>query len=399
MTVRKQPWTDSDLVAAVERSRSFRQVAEALGLPGDAALAPLRAAVQRLGVSTAHFNGIRKRPYVTPTAQEKAKGPLDHHFISVVIPFLNECPSLRQLHEEITQAFSEALISRYEVIYIDDGSTDGGFDVCCALHEEDPEHVQVVRLARNFGQTAAMSAGFDAARGDLIIPMDADLQSDPADVPHLVSVVDQGYDVVSGWRVKRRDPWLTRRVPSLLANRLISWLTGVRLHDYGCTLKVYRKAMSHQIQFYGEMHRFLPALANWAGARVTETPVNHRRRIYGKSKYSPWRMVRVLLDLVTVKFLLSYSTQPMQVFGSWGIISWLIAFATGTLTIVLKLIYGNAHDITSNPWMYICLFSLLGGLQLIALGLLGEINVRTYYESQHKSIYTIREVRAPGLPQ
>jgi glycosyltransferase involved in cell wall biosynthesis len=312
--------------------------------------------------------------------------------ISVVVPLFNEEDSLRALYREITLAMESRGDRSYEIVFVDDGSTDRSFDVCSDLYGKDPEHVRVIRLRRNFGQTAAMAAGFDAARGRIIIPMDADLQNDPADILRLVAKMEEGYDVVSGWRADRKDPFLSRRLPSAAANALISWITGVRLHDYGCTLKAYHRSVAEHIALYGEMHRFLPALASWAGARVTEIKVNHRPRRFGNSKYGLGRTLRVFLDLITIKFLLSYSTQPMQVFGKWGLVAFFIGFLSGILTAVLKF-FPPHKDVTGNPWMYICIFFCLGGLQLIGMGLLGEINVRTYYESQKKPIYTIRETR------
>jgi glycosyltransferase involved in cell wall biosynthesis len=314
--------------------------------------------------------------------------------VSVVVPLFNEEESLRAVHWEVTKAMEPLRERSYEIVFVDDGSTDGSFDVCSDLYEKDPEHVRVIRLRRNFGQTAAMAAGFDAACGGIIIPMDADLQNDPADIPRLIAKIEEGYDVVSGWRSDRKDAFWLRRLPSAAANSLISWITGVWLHDYGCTLKAYDRTVAEHIAFYGEMHRFLPALASWAGARVAEIKVNHRPRQFGKSKYGLGRVLRVFLDLITIKFLLSYSTQPMQVFGKWGLLALLMGFLSGILTAVLKF-FPPHKDVTGNPWMYICIFFCLGGLQLIGMGLLGEINVRTYYESQKKSIYTIREARGP----
>lgn len=312
-------------------------------------------------------------------------------FVSIVIPVYNEEESLPHLHTEITEAMQALPGVRYEIIFVDDGSTDASAGICARLHESDPAHVRAIVFRRNFGQTAAMAAGFDAARGDLIVPMDADLQNDPADIPRLAAKIAEGYDVVSGWRKDRQDKYLSRRLPSMLANGLISRITGVSLHDYGCTLKAYHREVSQHLRLYGEMHRFLPALASWSGARVTELPVNHRARKYGASKYGIDRTLRVVLDLITVKFLLSYSTKPMQVFGRWGFIALFIGFLCGAFTVALKILTEH-HNITGNPYLYIAIFFMLGGLQLICMGLLGELNVRTYYESQQKPIYTIREV-------
>ena len=310
-------------------------------------------------------------------------------FLSVVVPVFNEQESLRPLNGEISDALSRVDGLSYEIILVDDGSSDGSFEVMRALYEEDPGHVKAIRLRRNFGQTAALAAGFDAAQGDIIIPMDADLQNDPQDIPRLIDKMGEGYDVVSGWRADRQDRFWSRRLPSILANGLISSITGVRLHDYGCTLKAYHRDVVKHMNLYGEQHRFLPALASWAGARVTEIPVNHRARKFGRSKYGIGRTLRVILDLITVKFLLSYSTKPMQVFGRWGFVSILLGVGAGLIAAADKLFGGLS--VNRNGWTFICFFFLLGGLQLIGLGLLGEISVRTYYESQRKAVYTVRE--------
>ncbi len=318
------------------------------------------------------------------------------HFLSIVIPVFNEEESLRPLHAEISDALETLPGAVYEVIFVDDGSSDASYKILRELHEKDAQHVRLIRLRRNFGQTAAMAAGFHAAQGNVIVSMDADLQNDPADIARLLAKIDEGYDVVSGWRADRKDKFLSRRLPSMIGNKLISTITGVHLHDYGCTLKAYHRDIAEHINFYGEMHRFLPALASWAGAQVTEIKVNHRPRRFGASKYGIDRTIRVVLDLITIKFLLSYSTKPMQVFGKWGFLSMGFGFLAGVLTIILKILPPH-QDVTGNPWMYICIFFMLGGLQLIGMGLLGEINVRTYYESQNKAIYTVRETRGTEL--
>jgi glycosyltransferase involved in cell wall biosynthesis len=277
----------------------------------------------------------------------------------------------------------------YEVIFVDDGSTDLSFKRMQGLYDTDPDHVRVIRLRRNFGQTAAMSAGFDAATGDVIVPMDADLQNDPADIPLLLNKIAEGYDVVSGWRADRKDPTLTRKIPSSFANFLISWLTGVHLHDYGCTIKAYHREVVGFLGFYGEMHRFLPALAHWAGANITEVKVNHRPRQHGVSKYGLGRTLTVVMDLITIKFLLSSSTKPMQVFGKWGFLSVFGGFSAGLVSLWQKMT-PPYQDVTSSPWMFIAIFFTLGGIQLMSMGLLGEINIRTYYESQQRPTYTVR---------
>lgn len=311
------------------------------------------------------------------------------HFLSIVAPVFDEEDSLQPLYEAVTAALAGSGYE-YEIILVDDGSTDRSFEVMRGLFALDAEHVRVIRLRRNFGQTAALAAGFDAAKGDVVIPIDADLQNDPADIAALVAKLDEGYDVVSGWRARRQDPFVSRRLPSIVANGLISWITGVKLHDYGCTLKAYHRDVVAHMTLYGEQHRFLPALASWAGARVTEIMVNHRARRFGKSKYGIGRTVRVLLDLITVKFLLSYSTKPMQVFGKWGFVSLGMGLVSGVIAVLRKMALPH-EDMTGNPWMYLCIFFCLGGLQLIGMGLLGEITTRTYYESQRKPVYAVRE--------
>ena len=309
--------------------------------------------------------------------------------LSIVVPVFNEEESLPLLHEEITRAVDAIPGTSYEIIYIDDGSSDQSYSLLKDLYARDGEHVRVVRFRRNFGQTAAMAAGFDSSQGEIIIPMDADMQNDPADIPRFLEKIDEGYDVVSGWRANRQDKFISRKLPSKLANGLISKITGVKLHDYGCTLKAYHRDVAAEMHLYGELHRFLPALASWSGAKVAEIKVNHRSRQYGKSKYGISRTMRVVLDLITIKFLLSYSTKPMQVFGKWGVYSIGFGLLAGLATILLKIF--EDQDLTGNPWMYACIFFLLSGLQLICMGLLGEISVRTYYESQNKSIYSIRD--------
>ncbi len=309
--------------------------------------------------------------------------------VSIVVPVYNEEDSLRPLHAEITAAMGKSPLDTYEIILVDDGSRDGSVEVCRELHAADPEHVRVIILRRNFGQTAAMAAGFDAARSGVIVPMDADLQNDPADIGLLLDKLEEGYDVVSGWRANRQDKALSRKLPSMIANRLISWITGVHLHDYGCTLKAYRREVTEHMNFYGELHRFLPALASWAGARVAEIPVNHRSRKFGVSKYGIGRTIRVILDLITIKFLMSYSTKPMQVFGKVGALSLGVGFFAGLVTVYGKVFHNLS--VNRNGWALVCLLFLLTGMQFISMGLLGEINIRTYYESQKKRIYTVRE--------
>ena len=252
--------------------------------------------------------------------------------ISVFLPVFNEEPNLRPLHKKIDEAIKEINMTA-EIIYVDDGSTDGSLKVLRELADED-ERVRVVVFRRNYGQTAAMSAGIDAARGNILIPMDADLQNDPADIKRLLEKLDEGYDVVSGWRKNRQDKLITRRIPTIVANRLISWIGGVPLHDYGCSLKAYRRDVIQDVRLYGEMHRFIPIYASWAGARVTEIPVEHHPRTAGKSKYGLSRTIKVVFDMITIKFMASYQTKPLYVFGTFGLIAFAISAIAGILAFI-----------------------------------------------------------------
>ena len=306
--------------------------------------------------------------------------------LSVIVPLFNEVENLSRLYDETTRAL-EPFAGEYELIMVDDGSRDGSGEKLATIAAGD-RRVKVIRLRRNFGQTAAMSAGFDAASGDIILPMDGDLQNDPEDIPRLVDKIAEGFDIVSGFREKRQDKFLTRRLPSLLANWLISRMTGVPLRDYGCTLKAYRKDVLQKVSLYGELHRFVPALASQVGARVTEIPVNHRARQAGSSKYGLDRTLRVVLDLLTVKFLLKYSTRPMQLFGKWGMLTFLAGLLSGIATLYMKL---QGLPMNRNPLLVLTAFLLFAGVQFFALGLLGELITRTYHEVQKKAIYNILE--------
>ncbi len=307
--------------------------------------------------------------------------------LSVVIPIYYEEANIRPLYEAVTAVLDPIGLS-YEIITVDDGSGDGSFAVLKELALAD-KRLRVIRFRRNFGQTAAMAAGFEAARGSVIIPMDGDLQNDPADIPLLLEKIREGYDVVSGWRKDRQDAFINRTLPSRIANGLISRMTGVHLHDYGCTLKAYRREVLEGIGLYGEMHRFVPALASRVGAKVTELAVRHHPRLHGQSKYGISRTMRVVLDLITVRFLLSYATKPIQLFGKWGIYAVLLSFVTGGATLWMKLV--NDYSMNRNPLLILTAFLLFMGVQFIALGLLGELNARTWYESQGKPVYTVRE--------
>jgi glycosyltransferase involved in cell wall biosynthesis len=309
-------------------------------------------------------------------------------YLSIVIPLYNEEENVQPLYEQLKTTLEE-VGREYEIIIVDDGSTDGSFDVLKRLHQDD-ERLKVIRFRRNFGQTAAFAAGFDLSKGEVVITMDADLQNDPADIPLLLEKVAEGYDVVSGWRLPRQDPFLTRRLPSMLANWLISQVTGVRLHDYGCSLKAYRREVVKNVQLYGELHRFIPAIANWMGVSVAEVPVRHYPRRFGKSKYGLSRTARVLLDLLTVRFLLSYSTRPIHIFGGLGLISFVAGISLGGYLSYVKFVLGE--KIGDRPLLLLAILLMVMGVQLISMGLLGELVVRTYYETLDKPIYAVREV-------
>lgn len=307
--------------------------------------------------------------------------------VSVVVPCFNEEENLPRLFQEI-DAVAGALPGALEVVLVDDGSKDATPALLKAQAEKDPRY-KAVLFRRNFGQTAAMVAGFDHATGDVIVPLDADLQNDPADIPKLLAELDKGFDVVSGWRKSRKDKAITRRVPSMLANALIARIGGVDIHDYGCTLKAYRKSVLDNVNLYGEMHRFIPIHAAWAGARVTELVVNHRPRTAGVSKYGIGRTFKVLLDLLTVKLLGSYATKPIYFFGFYGFWLFLAGLACAVGVIVIKVAGVDWHHTFS---LGLCAgFFVLLGMQSVMLGLLAELQVRTYHESQRKPIYLVKE--------
>jgi glycosyltransferase involved in cell wall biosynthesis len=307
--------------------------------------------------------------------------------VSVFLPVYNEEPNLLPLHGKL-DASLRALGRSAEIVYVDDGSTDGSLRVLKELANVD-RRVRVVALRRNYGQTAAMAAGIDAARGKVLIPMDADLQNDPADILRLLQKLDEGYDVVSGWRKDRKDKLLTRKIPSMIANKLISWIGGVPLHDYGCSLKAYRRESLQDVRLYGEMHRFIPIYASWAGARVSEIPVEHHPRTMGKSKYGLSRTLKVVFDLMTIKFMASYQTKPIYVFGSFGMLTFVISLLAGLYAVFLKLFHRADFVQTPLPILAIVMFAV--GIQFLLMGLLAEMLVRTYHESQAKSIYSVRE--------
>ena len=308
--------------------------------------------------------------------------------LSVVIPVYNEEDSLIELYDALQEALRN-FPAQWEVVLVDDGSKDGSFSILKELHSRD-KRFRVIRFRRNFGQTASFSAGFDNARGGIVVAMDADLQNDPRDIPMLVDTMLSGnYDIVSGWRVHRQDAALMRRFPSQLANWLISSLTGVHLHDYGCSLKAYRSEVIKNVRIYGELHRFVPALASWMGVSIKEVAVRHHPRKWGKSKYNIARTTRVILDLVTVTFLLNYAVKPMQIFGKAGLISTAAGFAIAAYLSALKIFAGAA--LSQRPLLFLAILLIIVGVQFITMGLLGELIVRTYYEVQNKPTYAIRE--------
>jgi glycosyltransferase involved in cell wall biosynthesis len=307
--------------------------------------------------------------------------------LSLFLPVLDEEENLRPMHAKIKAAL-DTLGKTAEVIYVDDGSSDGSLNILRQIAGEDGR-VRVISLRRNYGQTAAMSAGIDAAKGDILIPMDADLQNDPADIKRLLEKLDEGYDVVSGWRKNRQDKLISRKIPSQIANRVISWIGGVPLHDYGCSLKAYRRDVIQDVKLYGEMHRFIPIYAAWAGARVTEIPVDHHARTMGKSKYGISRTIKVVFDLMTIKFMASYQTKPLYVFGGFGMIAFLISMLSAVWAIGLKLFAGTSFILTPLPIIAVVMLAI--SVQFFLMGLLAELLVRTYHESQDKAIYAVRE--------
>ena len=306
--------------------------------------------------------------------------------LSLFLPVLNEEDNLRPMHAKISEALN-SLGKTAEVIYVDDGSTDTSLEVLREIAAGD-SRVRVIALRRNYGQTAAMSAGIDAAKGEILIPMDADLQNDPADIKRLLDKLDEGFDVVSGWRKDRQDKLFTRKIPSWIANSVISKIGGVPLHDYGCSLKAYRRDVIQDVRLYGEMHRFIPIYASWAGARVAEIPVEHHARTMGKSKYGLSRTIKVVFDLMTIKFMASYQTKPIYVFGTFGMLSFFVSMIAGIWAIVLK-IFGTSFILTPLPMITVVMLAI--SVQFFLMGLLAELQVRTYHESQSKAIYAVRE--------
>ena len=310
--------------------------------------------------------------------------------LSIVIPVYNENENLPLLQSAIQQSLCNLQNLAWEVIYVDDGSSDSSLQVLERLAAEDPDHTRVVALRRNFGQTAAIAAGIDHSRGDILILMDADMQNDPADIPMMLEKMEQGYDVVSGWRLNRQDTFLTRVLPSRIANWMISTVTGVHLHDYGCTQKAYRREVITGFRLYGEMHRFIPAYANSVGARIIEIPVHHHARRFGKAKYGLTRTLKVVLDLFTVKYLISYANKPIYLFGGTGI--FLMVLSAITMLFLLVRRVGLGIPVLTSPFFLMSTMFMILGFQSILMGLIAEMLVRTYHESQSKPTYTIRKV-------
>lgn len=309
-------------------------------------------------------------------------------YISVVVPVYNEEDNIRLLHEGLAPVLSGMNVP-YEILFVDDGSSDGTRDELRHVAKQDA-HVKVVELRRNYGQTAAMDAGLRHATGQIIVTMDGDLQNDPADIPMMVAKIEEGFDLVHGWRKNRQDTFINRKLPSMIANGLISRVTKFPVHDLGCTLKAIRKEIAQELKLYGEMHRFIPILARWHGARTAEVVTRHHARRFGKTKYGIGRTFRVILDLLTVKYLIQYMTSPMKLFGGIGLGCLVGGFLSGAATLGLKLFGGM--DMTGNPLLYLSLFSTMVALQFIFLGMLGEVSARIYFESQDRRSYAVREL-------
>ena len=311
---------------------------------------------------------------------------------SIVVPFYIEQENIPTLYMKITEVM-DSIGEPYEMVFVDDGSKDNSYRVLSDIYEHD-RRVNVVRLRRNFGQTAALKAAFDFARGDVVISMDGDLQHDPEEIPRFLEKIEEGFDLVSGWRANRRDHWLMRRLPSRVANWMMAKLSGIELHDFGTTFKAYRKEILQEIQLYGELHRFIPALASSTGARIAEVPISNPDRRNGKSNYGIGRTIRVFFDLMMVKFLLDYSTRPLQFFGMLGLAGTGTGLLVGGFLVFKKLFFHIDVIAEHGPLMLLATVLFLSGIQFISMGLLGEISSRTYYESQNKPIYALREVKS-----
>ncbi len=311
---------------------------------------------------------------------------------SIVVPLYNEEKNVVPLYVRLTQVMTE-LEAPYEIIFVDDGSKDQTPQALAQVYESD-SRVRIVTLRRKFGQTAALKAGFDTARGGIIISMDGDLQHDPEEIPAFIAKLQEGYDLVSGWRTQRQDTWLTRRLPSRIANWIMAKLSGVPLHDFGTTFKAYRREIIQGIQLYGELHRFIPVLATWSGARIAEIPIKNPPRRYGKSNYGLSRVFRVFLDLLTTKFLLDYSTRPLHFFGFFGLLAAGAGTLMGSFLVLKKLLFHQGILLENGPLLFVATIFILGGVQLVSLGLASEILSRTYYESQRKPIYATKQIKS-----
>jgi len=316
---------------------------------------------------------------------KKIKSGID---LSIVIPIYNERESIEKLYKKLDEALSRINL-KYEVLLIDDGSIDGTFNELLKIHRKNRLY-KIIRFRKNFGQTSAISAGFSYAEGEVVVTLDADLQNDPQDIPVLLEKLNEGYDIVSGWRKNRKDKAVTRRFPSIIANKIISKLTGVHLHDYGCTLKAYKKEVVKNINLYGEMHRYIPAIASWMGVKVAEVPVMHHSRRHGKSKYGVSRTIKVILDIITLKFLLSYSQSPIQMFGLLGLFSGMIGFIVTAYLIIMRLFFNQS--LADRPLFILSIFMIFIGVQLITIGLLAEVLIRVYHKVQDRSTYVIKDI-------
>lgn len=317
----------------------------------------------------------------------KRKKAVRAPYLSIILPVHNEEENIEPQYENIIQNINPLKLD-YEIIFVDDGSYDNSPDIIKGIARRDKK-VKLVQFRRNFGQTAAMAAGIDFSKGEIIVFMDSDLQNDAQDIGNLISKIEEGYDVVSGWRKERKDKLFSRKIPSTIANRLISRISGVKLHDLGCSLKAYRGTVLRQVKLYGEMHRFIPIHASWVGARITEIPVIHHPRKFGTSKYGIVRTFKVLLDLITVKFLGSYSTKPIYIFGGIGLFLALFSFLSGTAVILMKIFLNR--NMIRNPLLLLTIMLIILSVMFILLGILAEILIRIYHESQEKTPYSIKE--------
>jgi glycosyltransferase involved in cell wall biosynthesis len=319
--------------------------------------------------------------------------------LSILVPVYNEAGNVVELHAELDRVL-RGYARDYELIFVDDGSIDGTAGLLAKIQDSDPSHVRVAYLKRNCGQTAALSAALDLSRGSILIPMDGDRQNDPADIPRLLEKLDEGYDVVSGWRRRRQDRLITRKVPSWIANRLVARISGVELHDFGCTMKAYRRRVLEGVRLYGEMHRFIPIFATWQGAKVAELEVNHRARTAGKTKYGLGRTFNVVLDLILIRFFQKYAQRPIHLFGRLGLSSILLSFASFAGMLYFKYLHNaltglGSKSFVDTPLPLLAVMFFLGGVQSILMGVLAEMIMRTYYESQSKTTYLLGEVRQP----